>query len=141
MLSTVPVPRLLEGVAAALRTHVEPHVTDRFAQMQLRAIDELLRNLAERVDWSPLEVTQEIDDIERLLGALTQAGWTAPDRPGADTERRREDALAELSQALTWIERLPSESEHAAPARSAAMELLRASNARERARLQSGMYS
>ena len=70
MLSSVEVSRLLEGVAAALRTHVAPHVDDRFAQMQLRAIDELLRNLAGRVEWSLPELEAELDELEGLLAEL-----------------------------------------------------------------------
>ena len=75
MLSAVEVARLLEGVAAALRTHVEPHVDDRFARMQLRAIDELLRNLADRVEWSLAELQAELAGMEELLARLREAGW------------------------------------------------------------------
>jgi hypothetical protein len=147
------VPRLLEGVAAALATYVEPHVDDRFARMQLRAIDELLRNLAERVDWSAVEIGQEADDIERVLAAFESAGWRgdgvappAGQPAGASAEEaasRRAGALAALRQALAWVEAGPAKSgsEAVVAARSDAIELLREDNARERARLKSGMYS
>jgi hypothetical protein len=155
VLSQVPVPRLLEGVAAALETYVEPHVDDRFARMQLRAIDELLRNLAERVDWSAVEIGQEADDIERVLAAFESAGWrgdgdhvapAAGQPAGASAEEaasRRSGALAALRQALAWVEAGPAKSgsEAVVAARSDAIELLREDNARERARLKSGMYS
>ena len=155
MLSAVPVLRLLDGVAAALRTHVWPHVTDPFALMQLRAIDEVLRNLAERVDWSLAEVAEETDEIERMLARLRQAGWTgdrapggAPSGPraewepsGAEALQRRSEALFSLREALTWVEQLPARDETAVAARSAAVEFLRSAVARERARLESGMYA
>jgi hypothetical protein len=132
-------------------------VDDRFARMQLRAIDELLRNLAERVDWSVVEIAQETEDIERVLATFEAAGWTdeagprsadpASDQPGAQSTEmaaaRRAEALAGLRQALAWLEARPADSgsEAVVAARSNAIQLLRADNARERERLKSGMYS
>ncbi|MFT5132537.1 MAG: hypothetical protein ACI9SC_001003, partial [Gammaproteobacteria bacterium] len=74
MLSSVPLKRLLEGITESLRTHVQPHVKDKFALMQLRAIDELLRNLAGRVEWSLSELKQEIEADEELLVRLATCG-------------------------------------------------------------------
>lgn len=148
MLSAVPVARLLKGVAAALRTHVEPHVTDRFAQMQLRAIDELLRNLAGRVEWSLTELNAEIDEADDLLEKLVAAGW--PDWTTAGSVPRprpftlaqeallyRTSVLVRLADAMTWAQNQSSSE----TVRSVVTEFLRAANDRERGRLTSGMYS
>ena len=157
MLSAVPVPRLLEGIAAALRNQVQPHVTDRFAQMQLRAMDEVLRNLAQHVNWSLTEVAEEIDEIERMLAKVEQTGWLhgraacAPP-PGSQAEwdrdpsgtaalRRRSEALLSLREALTWIEQVPSDDEATVSTRSAIVKFLSTAISRERIVLRSGMYS
>jgi hypothetical protein len=150
MLSPVPASRLLEGVAASLRTHVEPQVSDRFARMQLRAIDELLRNLAERVEWSVAAVTQETAEIADLLSQLEQHGWSGerdgakPDPAGAvqlpqEALKQRAEALTALRRALNWTQEIPSAEGEAA--RAAAVEFLRTENDRERSQLKSGMYS
>lgn len=150
MLSSVPVARLLEGVAAALREHVEPNVTDRFAQTQLRAIDELLRNLAGRVEWSLTELSREVADIERLLDALREVGLPAEDdyarRPGESAPLRSVDAASEaraallvsVTRAINWVQDVAPAS---GATRSVVADYLRAANERERTRLKSGMYS
>jgi hypothetical protein len=142
MLSAVELSRLLEGVAAALRTHVEPHVDDRFAQMQLRAIDELLRNLAGRVEWSLAELRTELDEMEDLLAGLRAAGWpgdvAGPRSPAATTDdalARRLVLLGGLSDATRWAQQ-----EGPDEARALVTAYLRETNNRERGRLQSGMY-
>jgi hypothetical protein len=154
MLSSVPASRLLEGVAASLRTHVEPQVSDRFARMQLRAIDELLRNLAGRVEWSVADVSRETTEIEDLLTRLEQHGWDderggeSPAREGASDDsvtspqealKQRAEALAALRRALNWAQEMRSPERDAA--RTAAAEFLRTENDRERSQLKSGMYS
>ena len=85
MLSTVPLPRLLEGIAASLRTNVALHVDDPFATMQLRAIDELLRNLALRVEWRLDDVAFEVAALQVLLATHRAVGWDdgAPSAPVA----------------------------------------------------------
>jgi hypothetical protein len=143
MLSAVEVSRLLVGVAAALRTDVEPHVSDRFARMQLRAIDELLRNLAGRVEWSLTELQAELEEMERVLRELHEAGWpgegraTGP-RPATtdDALERRVVLLGELTTATRW-----AQDEGTEEARALLTDFLRATNDGERRRLQSGMYS
>jgi hypothetical protein len=142
MLSAVEVARLLEGVAAALRTHVEPHVEDRFARMQLRAIDELLRNLADRVEWSLAELQAELEGMEELLARLRDAGWpgdgAAAETPAATTEEalaRRLVLLGRLSEATRWAQQEGSQE-----LRALVSSYLRETNDRERRRLQSGMY-
>jgi hypothetical protein len=149
MLSSVPVARLLEGVAAALREHVEPHVTDRFAQMQLRAIDELLRNLAGRVEWSLAELSREVADIERLLDTLKEVGLPAEDddaRLGKSAPLSSVDAASEaraallvsVTRAINWVQDVAPAS---GATRSVVTDYLRAANERERTQLKSGMYS
>ena len=143
MLSPVEVSRLLEGVAAALRTHVEPHVDDRFARMQLRATGELLRNLAGRVEWSLPELQAELAEMEQVLTELRAAGWPGDSAAGPSPAGTTEEALARrvalleaLSDAIRWTQDGESEEARAVIAR-----FLRAANDRERGRLQSGMYS
>jgi hypothetical protein len=149
MLSSVPLPRLLEGIAASLRTNVAPHVDDRFATMQLRAIDELLRNLAGRVEWKLEDVTAEVVELETLLATLAQAGWP-DDPPAAPTPAvpisveaaltRREAALARLRDGIAWVLAQPPGDARTDEARAATVAYLRAGNVREREQLQSGMY-
>ncbi|QEC47775.1 hypothetical protein FSW04_09455 [Baekduia soli] len=146
MLSTVPVQRLLEGVAEALHADVAPHVDDRFALMQLRAIEELLVNLAGRVAWEPAEVAAEADGLGDVLAALRAAGWAGPAAPGAtappaDAAARRADGLAALREALAWLAAREEDGGAVAAAREAATAFLREGNDRERARLRSGMYA
>ena len=143
MLSAVEVSRLLEGVAAALRADVEPHVSDRFARMQLRAIDELLRNLAGRVEWSLAELQAELEEMERVLSRLHEGGWpgegraTRP-RPATtdDALERRVVLLGELTAATHW-----AQDQGTGEARALLTDFLRTTNDGERRRLQSGMYS
>jgi hypothetical protein len=142
MLSAVELSRLLEGVATALRAHVEPHVDDRFARMQLRAIDELLRNVAGRVEWSLPELQEEVAEMAELLDALRAAGWpggrAGPAVPPATADEaltRRITLLGDLSDATRWAQEEGSEE-----ARALVTAYLRETNDRERGRLQSGMY-
>src|ERR1700730_16839564 len=114
MLSAIPVSRLIEGIAASLETHVEPHVTDRFAQMQLRAIGELLRNLAGRVEWSLAELSAEVDEMDRLLQKLVAAGLPnarpggfAPARPFISADYAlsyRAALLTRMVDAIAWAQ-------------------------------------
>lgn len=129
MLSEVPLPRLLEGIAESLRENVEPGVEDEFALMQLRAIGEVLRNLAGRVEWAAEERSDEIKGRRAFLDRLAAAGW-----PGSVSEDR-DDLLPGLTEALQWTQSAGGE------ARQIAAEYLRETNASERARLRSGMYS
>ena len=141
MLSEVPLPRLLEGMAATLRSDVAPAVGDEFALMQLRAIEEVLRNLAVRVDWATAELDEEITGQLALLDLLSAAGWPGeppPPRSFATAEEAiayRARLLPLLADALEW-----AQSQGEAEKRMAT-EHLRAVNKRERARLKSGMYS
>jgi hypothetical protein len=141
MLSTVPVQRLLEGIAAALQTYVEPAVEDRFARMQLQAIDEILRNVAGRVEWRREEVESEIAEAERLLAGLREAGWQvdAPP-PDTDLEEHRRQTLAVLGEALEWIQSRPA-GETGSAVHEAVVAYLQREVGRERDRLKSGMYS
>jgi hypothetical protein len=145
MLSEVPLPRLLEGMATALRDHVEPGVGDEFALMQLRAVGEVLRNLAGRVEWAADDLNDEIVARLELLDRLAAAGW-----PGAGAARPaggppfattgaaleyRAALLPRVAQGLRWAQAGGDE-----PRRIAA-DHLREANGFERARLRSGMYS
>jgi hypothetical protein len=142
MLSTVPVQRLLEGIAAALQTYVEPAVDDRFARMQLQAIDEILRNVATRVEWRREEVEAEIAEAERLLVGLREAGSPvdAP-APHTDLEEHRRQTLAVLGEALEWVQSRPAGEAGSAAAHEAVVAYLQREVGRERDRLKSGMYS
>jgi hypothetical protein len=142
MLSEVPLPRLLEGIASALQKDVEPGVADEFARMQLRAIGEVLRNLADRVEWSAAELGDEIADrlafLERLAATGATVGPPAGGPPfatnGAALEYRAL-LLRRVAEALEWAESAGDD------ARRIAADYLREANRRERTRLKSGMYS
>lgn len=146
MLTEVPLPRLLAGIASALRTHVEPNVDDEFARMQLRAIDEALRNLSGRVEWSMAELTADIEEREAVLGRLGGAGWTGgpSERPAAgpaftspeEALEYRTSLIPRVAHALIW-----AQAEGPQAARAIATEFLRAANDRERELLESGMYA
>ena len=147
MLSSVPLPRLLEGVAASLREHVAPHVDDRFATMQLRAIDELLRNLALRTDWRLDDVAADVAELDALLAVLASAGaltdGQAADPPPGTVEEALTRRIAELGEARDGLARLTrqdADRPEVAAARDAVAGGLRAANERERALLQTGMY-
>ena len=146
MLSAVSLKRILEGIAESLKTHVQPHVKDRFAEMQLRAIDELLRNLARRVEWSLSELKQEIEVDEELLDRLAACGWV-DDLDGSHTKtpqlqttdealEYRALLLARIADAMIWtqIKATPD-------AQLIVDEYLRKVNDRERGNLKGGMYS
>ena len=146
MLSAVSLKRILEGIAESLKTHVQPHVNDRFAQMQLRAIDEILRNLGGRVEWSLGELKQEIETDEKLLGRLAACGWDdgrddsqAPSPALQTTEEAleyRAILLTRIADAMIWIQT------KAPPGTQMIVdEYLRTVNDRERSKLKSGMYS
>ncbi len=146
MLSSVPLKRLLEGITESLRTHVQPHVKDKFALMQLRAIDELLRNLAGRVEWSLSELKQDIEADEELLVRLATCGWDdgkeisltlqSEIRTGEEALEYRALLLTRIADAMIWIQTKASPE-----AQMIAVDYLREANYRERKKLKSGMYS
>jgi hypothetical protein len=127
MLSDVPLARLLEGMAAALREHVEPALDDEFGLMQVRAAGELLRNLAGRTEWSVRERADESADRAALVERLARVGWPAEIGGSGAAE-------ASLTEALSWAQGAGD------GARRIATEYLRAHNESERQRLKSGMY-
>jgi len=150
MFSHVPLPRLLEGVAASLRLNVAPHVDDQFAAMQIRAIDELLRNLALCTEWRMADVTEELASVEALLLTLSAAGWcgSSPDQiespPLASVAaalERRAVVLEQLRLAIAWALTQEADDPNMAHARMEIVAYMRAENTRERARLKSGMYA
>jgi hypothetical protein len=146
MLSAVPVQRILEGIAESLRNHVQPHVKDKFSLMQLRAIDELLRNLAGRLEWSLSELKQEIKADEELLAQLITCGWDDDKahpqslkselHTGEEALEYRALLLTRIADAMIWIQTKASPE-----AQMIAVEYLRETNDRERKKLKSGMYS
>jgi hypothetical protein len=44
--------RLTEGIIAALRTHVIPHVADAYARGQAIGVIDILNNIAPRLEWA-----------------------------------------------------------------------------------------
>ena len=123
--------------------------------MQLRAIDEVLGNLAGRVGWSSEDVNQEADGIDALLALFRQAGWSGSPLPsdtqagsevgsassGAVALHRRSEALHSLREALTWVEQSTPRDAAVVALRSEAVDCMRTAIARERALLRSGMFA
>lgn len=147
MLSTVPVPRLLDGIADSLRANVAPFVDDKFALMQLRAVDELLRNLAQRVDWDPTAVVLEAEDWRGLLSVFARAGWPGqvPSpalqlKPTAAAIEYRHDVLTLVRGAMDWLVASGARTSERAAALAAFKSMARRTNTAERERLKSGMY-
>ena len=114
--------------------------------MQLRAIDELLRNLAGRVEWSLSELKQEIEADEELLVRLATCGWDdgkeisltlqSEIRTGEEALEYRALLLTRIADAMIWIQTKASPE-----AQMIALDYLREANDRERKKLKSGMYS
>jgi aminoglycoside phosphotransferase (APT) family kinase protein len=97
MLIQNSVGRLLAGAAEVLEKEVAAQVGDTFARQQVRAISEILVNLAERVDWTDEVLSEERDELLRLLAALgAEAGAAAEGEP----EAGRRGALDEVVVAL-----------------------------------------
>jgi hypothetical protein len=65
--------RLLEGVAASLRSGVAPALTDEYAQMQLAAAAEIVENLATRMEWRRDWLRDEIVAVRRALADAVSA--------------------------------------------------------------------
>lgn len=149
MLTNIPPAKLLEGVADSLQAEVAPRLDDEFARMQLRAIDELLRNLAPRIGWIDAELGSDVAGIERLLAALEEEGMPAATATGDDGRERAPDPaarrlhlLGRLEEAIAWAydEGHGSDRSRAA-ARARLAEQLEGAAESERGRLRSGLYS
>jgi hypothetical protein len=66
--------RLFEGMARALHERVAPALEDPAALAQLRAMVELLGNLATRVTWDPIHLGHVRGRARRVIEALATAG-------------------------------------------------------------------
>lgn len=85
-------PRLLEGMADALRDVVAPALEDPFARSQAQASAELLRNLAPRVEWRCDDLAAVVADVREVLAAADGAG---------------PEGVAELAAARSLLDRAP----------------------------------
>ncbi len=63
----IPLPRLIEGMIATMRSDVIPHVTDPYARGQAVGIIDLLNNLAPRLEWTHAPLSAVIREKEALL--------------------------------------------------------------------------
>jgi hypothetical protein len=77
---------LLVGAAEGMERSVLPFLDDEFAVMQIRALCELLLNLATRVDWSSEEYRKEADELAAILAA-TGEGESPDGADGGSTDR------------------------------------------------------
>lgn len=68
---------------ASLDNDIAPLIEDSFISMQIKAISELLSNLAPRVDWSAAEYEQEAHELRELATILADAGLSQVDGENA----------------------------------------------------------
>lgn len=141
MLTQNSIRRLLTGAADALSEDVAPAVDDQFALMQLRAVRELLLNLADRVDWRVDEIRADIQDIEELMTILRAAGSPDADTGGrASPMEERDRLLASASRAIAWLADRSEQANDAARYRQAVEDILQRQAVDQAARLRSTMY-
>jgi aminoglycoside phosphotransferase (APT) family kinase protein len=142
----VPLTRIFDGLSAALRDDVVPHVADPYAKAQVMAAIEVLANLATRVEWSAK------DQMETILGARVVLDQAPDDAPAYPREVRdmalpssddaaaigaaRREHLAALAQLEGWMVSEPDQQDLS---RSLVAFLLDDLSA-ELGRLRSGMY-
>lgn len=98
MLIQNSVGRLLAGAAEALENEVAARVDDTFARQQVRAVAEILLNLAERVDWTEAVLSEDRDELLRLLGTLEEPGGAEAGE--GDPAAARREALDRVVEAL-----------------------------------------
>ena len=87
---SMSLPAILTGVARTLREDVLPELADDYAKMQVRAIAELMTNLAPRAPGDPALVAETAARSERAAGA----------EPTGDTPEERLRAAREAVGAL-----------------------------------------
>jgi hypothetical protein len=102
-------PRLIDGIIAALRDTVLPALDDAYVRTQVTAAIELLDNLATRVEWRRADLA-EIDQRAEaaLAAAIAVAGEMAaelPPRQLDDAAGGHDAALQRVSTGLRWCDR------------------------------------
>lgn len=110
-------PRLYEGMAAALGERVLPHIDDDFARGQVYGVIYLLQCLNLRTDWSDDYLRPQWDALQsakQRLGALLSdvpgaPGIDAPVREGGTLHQRCEATRVALCAAYDWTERHAAE--------------------------------
>lgn len=105
-------PRLLAGIAVALRTEIAPAVGDPLTRRQAVAGAELLEQLATRVTWIPDEQRAVAAAIWPLLDEALELAPHAPElaavrdaieHPAADPLEARDTHLRALADVQRWL--------------------------------------
>jgi hypothetical protein len=147
MLPQNSVERILQGVAKAIDETVVPHLNDRFAAMQAKAMVELLRNVSVRVEWRCSSLIEENRQISDLLTVLERAGWQPAADPDVNTaavpgtpgeEQRR--LLTRLAAGIQWLEGQTSTAPTVQEAREALRSFLLSTFEADGAMMRTGMF-
>ncbi len=75
--------RLIEGIIAALRTHVIPNISDAYARGQAIGVIDLLNNIAPRLEWARAPLAEAVAERRNAIRAVRTL---LPEAPATDTE-------------------------------------------------------
>lgn len=67
----IPLPRLIEGIIATLRSEVIPHVQDPYARGQAVGVIDLLNNIEPRIEWATAPLQAQVEAKRDLLREIT----------------------------------------------------------------------
>lgn len=68
----IPLPRLVDGIIATIRSDVVPHVSDPYARGQLVGVIDLLNNLAPRIEWANEPLSDQVEARRNLLNEVNR---------------------------------------------------------------------
>lgn len=105
MITQNSVRRILQGCVEVLEADIRPEIQQSFPRMQLMAMTELLRNLADRVDWKTSECERELMEL-RELADCSGRGQDGAETADNTTDPEREYLLKQISQ---WIDQVNAE--------------------------------
>lgn len=124
--------RLTEGIIAALRTHVIPHVSDAYARGQAIGVIDILNNIAPRLEWAREPIIEAVRSrrmaIRSVLALLPEAPVMVEELPddalplssSAQLMAERDRLDAEIADLMSWADNAISGDKA-----EAAIELLR----------------
>lgn len=130
---------LIEQVANSLESNILPHVTDHYAQLQVRAARELLLNLGTRIEWRRADIDSSARVLRAALvsPALARLSGAAPPAPGATCAEMRKELAALIGK--LYAEPFPDGERNAALAEI--WHVVRFEFDAEAARVRTGMFA